>query len=148
MYWLQKSKKKTIHTIKGRPKLQNKKGRPILIGNLGFGSIEIFKNQIESIVLARYAQCPNICNNKNCMLFFCCSFYNRRARFICTDATDFNTFIVNGCLMPAILLNQEATIKTISMLVFFPFVRLRLEKNTISILNIFRIFPLYETIFN
>lgn len=73
MYWLQKSKKvkkKTIHTIKGRPKLQNKKGRPILIGNLGFGSIEIFKNQIESIVLARYAQCPNICNNKNCMLFF------------------------------------------------------------------------------
>lgn len=65
-----KKEKKTIHTIKGRPKLQNKKERPILIGNLGFGSIEIFKNQIESIVLARYAQCPNICNNKNCMLFF------------------------------------------------------------------------------
>lgn len=72
MYWLQKKKKKNIHTHDQRTSktTKQKNERPILIGNLGFGSIEIFKNQIESIVLARYAQCPNICNNKNCMLFF------------------------------------------------------------------------------
>lgn len=102
VFSLQTKNTKNTHThaLETVKAAHTQKKRTILIGNLGFGSIEIFKNQIESIVLARNAQCSNICNMHLLFLFFfsisLSAFASCEHVSFGRDATDFNTFIVNG----------------------------------------------------
>lgn len=105
-----------LHACKGTGlELYTKKNtnRPQLIGNLGFCAIEIFKKQIESIVLASNAAFQHM-HRSFIFCFYCFVFvhlsFHASTRFVWVGrAIDFNTFIVNG---RTISLNQEATIKS------------------------------------